>query len=186
MVKHRITCSPPSPTTSASGALITHPETLFTFSPRRHWQDLVLPLAQSILIGDYSNDIRTPWSHDKIGQARRFLWLTKCYSSETIIQLRFCLLWCTLYSSRSCQIGPHAYHCHLTREFIFDKYWVPSHDDSHKQEATVSCRGGIECVVYTCSMFSSTYFPPLSHALYYVNPSPHSYSYHRTWRADRV
>jgi hypothetical protein len=73
MIKYRITCSPPSPTTSASGALITHSETLFTFSSRRYWQDIVTvaPLAQSTLIGDYSDDIRRPWSHDKIGQARR-------------------------------------------------------------------------------------------------------------------
>jgi hypothetical protein len=80
------------------------------------------------------------------------------------------LLWRSLSPPRSCQIAPHAYHCHLTRDSIFDKHWVPSHDDSHKQEAAKSCRGGIECVVYTCSMFSSSYFPSLSHARSYVTP----------------
>jgi len=60
---------------------------------------------------------------------------------------------------------------YLTRNSIFDKCWVPSRDDSHKQEAAVSCRGVIECVVYTCSMFSSTYFPPLSHALSLRKPT---------------
>jgi hypothetical protein len=55
------------------GRINHHPETLFTSSSRRYWQDLVtvIPLVQSILISDYFDDIRRPWSHDKIGQTQR-------------------------------------------------------------------------------------------------------------------
>src|SRR5712671_6852738 len=83
-----------------------------------------------------------------------------------------------LLSSILCRVPLHTYLYNLTSVSISNEDCVSSGDDSHEQEAAISCGGGIECVVFTCSMFSPISSSlSFSRPLYYVTPRPHPCSY---------